>query len=469
MNQNFPLTKEFQMRAFLIQSMVLFVVAVPMAARGHFVWLNVVESGRNAAQVEVYFAETADPGEPHLISKIAGTKVHGFTSASGAPQEISLKEVRDELSAKLTGSAPQGKSYCLEAVCDYGVVAKGGQPFLLQYYAKHIKSDSADSLPQFNDSNRLPLDTQLAFTPQGLTCTVVWKNKPLANAEVVIQLADGNQLDRKTNERGQVDVTVKEKGSFSIRTRHVEAGKSGTHNGKDYAEVRHYATLTCSLAAESVKPADPASLTAASLLQSAREARAVWNGFPGFSADLAVRYNDEIAKGKVVINADGEVALKMPEFSGSKWLQTYLESMVQHRMPGDPESEQVRYVDRDAHHPLGPSIALGDGDQDSVYRVADNVVREVNRKTGRGRFTISVLDVERNAEGKYLPTIYTMTFWNGEGKVDSTHTTHDAWVRVGQFDLPLRTMQVTATDERRDVKLLEFSNHALEKTAKSPD
>jgi hypothetical protein len=197
------------------------------------------------------------------------------------------------------------------------------------------------------------------------------------------------------------------------------------------------------------------------LLSSARDARAVWSDFPGFSADLSVRYNEETVQGKVTITSEGDVVLKMPKFSGADWLKTYLESVVQHRIPGDPESEIVRYVDDGGESALGKKIALSDGELDSVYRIGDNAVREVNRKAGPARFTISVLDVERNAEGKYLPRFYTMTFWNGQGKVTSTSVTHDSWVRVGRFDLPLRTLQVTTADDRRDVKLLEFSNHEL--------
>jgi hypothetical protein len=163
----------------------------------------------------------------------------------------------------------------------------------------------------------------------------------------------------------------------------------------------------------------------------------------------------------MTITADGDVVLKMPSFAGSEWLQTYLESVVQHRMPGDPESESVRYAGEPDGHPLGRKIALGDGEQDSVYRIGDDVVREVNRRAGPGRFTISVLEVQRNQEGKYLPVYYTMTFWNAAGKVTSTSTTQDSWVRVGGYDLPRHTLQVTTGDDRHEVKLLEFSNHEL--------
>ena len=428
-------------------------------AHGHFIWLKVADSGPKP-QVEVYFAESAEPGEPQLLEKIAGTKVWASTTGNAEPQAISLKPVRDELSGKLIGAIPDARSYCLEAICDYGVVDKGGQPFLLQYYARHIHGHPAPSQTAAGASKRAPLDVHLDSTPTGLACTVKWNGKPLPNAEVVIQFPEADVLERMTNEHGQVELVTKTKGPFAIRARHVEPGKSGQRDGKKYVEVRHYATLTASLP-ESSSISAASEVSAADLLRSARKARAVWDNFPGFSADLVVRYNNERVAGKVTISGDGDVILKMAEFSGSKWLQTYLESVVQHRMPGDPESENVRYVGKPDGHPLGREIALGDGEQDSVYRIGDDVVREVNRRAGPGRFTISVLEVLRNQEAKYLPVFYTMTFWNAAGKVTSTSTTQDSWVRVGKYDLPRHTLQVTTADDRHEVKLLEFSNHKL--------
>jgi len=444
--------------ALRILAAIAFTSAVSTAARAHFVWIDVVQGGP-ARQVEVYFAETADPGEPHLIEKIAATKVSAHANDSSPAPTVSLKPVRDELAGKLAGPAPDAKNYCLEAICDYGVVDKGGQPFLLQYYARHIEGDPVRSQTQAG-SPRAPLAIQVTPTATGFSGVVAWQGKPLANAEVVIHFPGGDTIERRTDDRGQIDVATKAKGQFALRTRHIEAAKSGERDGKKYAEIRHYATLTLALADTSNATAD-ARPTAADLLRSAREARAVWSDFPGFSADLAVRYNEQTVKGKVAITSEGDVVFKMPEFAGADWLKTYLESVVQHRMPGDPEGENVRYVDGGGESALGKKIALGDGQQDSMYRIGDNAVREVNRKAGPGRFTISVLDVERNDEGKYLPRFYTMSFWNAQGKVTSTSVTQDSWVRVGRFDLPLRTLQVTTADDRRDVKLLEFSNHAL--------
>jgi hypothetical protein len=97
----------------------------------------------------------------------------------------------------------------------------------------------------------------------------------------------------------------------------------------------------------------------------------------------------------------------------------------------------------------------------SHYRIQVDVIREVNRKMDGGRFTITVLEVRRNAEGKYLPGVYSVNFWNADGSLRSSTTTCEAWVRVATFDLPLTHDSVTAgKDVHKNVRM-EFSQHRL--------
>ena len=97
----------------------------------------------------------------------------------------------------------------------------------------------------------------------------------------------------------------------------------------------------------------------------------------------------------------------------------------------------------------------------SHYRIKDDVIREVNRKSDSGRFTISVLEVRRNEEGKYLPGVYTVSFWNKDGSLRSTTTTTETWKRVGTFDLPLTHDSVaTSANELRNLRM-ELSGHKL--------
>jgi len=89
-------------------------------------------------------------------------------------------------------------------------------------------------------------------------------------------------------------------------------------------------------------------------------------------------------------------------------------------------------------------------------------VREVNRDGGTGRFKTSVLDVYINDEGKYLPHVYNVTFWDGESKaIVSSTTARQTWTKVGPFDLPATLMEVTSKPGDSQTLLIEFTDHEL--------
>ncbi len=59
------------------------------------------------------------------------------------------------------------------------------------------------------------------------------------------------------------------------------------------------------------------------------------------------------------------------------------------------------------------------------------------------RFTISVIEVYRNLEGKYLPRTYTVSFWDAKtGNLKSTSTVLDEWKRVSKWGLPSRLLSI---------------------------
>ena len=156
------------------------------------------------------------------------------------------------------------------------------------------------------------------------------------------------------------------------------------------------------------------------------------------------------------------VTLSGIELKDEKAMVGTLRSLVGHRMPGGETDDKVSFADEQIDHPLGRLIKLDyDSAMASAYRIKDGVIREVNRQMDGGKFTISVFEVHRNAEGKYLPGYYTVSFWNKDGTLRSSSTTHETWVRVGQFDLPATHASVaTGKDEHRNVSMI-FSNHKL--------
>lgn len=80
-------------------------------AHAHFIWVDVKPAEDQKAQAQVFFGEAAEPGEKHLIGKIAHTKAW-LRDAGGKLAEVKLNapaEDKDAVAA-LTGDCPAAGS-----------------------------------------------------------------------------------------------------------------------------------------------------------------------------------------------------------------------------------------------------------------------------------------------------------------------------------------------------------------------
>jgi hypothetical protein len=205
------------------------------------------------------------------------------------------------------------------------------------------------------------------------------------------------------------------------------------------------------------------SATAEQMMIRAHQNRASWDGMVGFSADVLVSNNGEQVEGTVTIRTDGEIDLILPEDFSSDWVHTKLASLVQHRQ-APRENFDVSFADEVKNHPLGRLIKFNDDPaMGSHYRIDGDVITEVHRNMGKTRFTISVTDVTRNAQGKYLPKSYSLSFWNAESdELVSTMNVHDDWITVEGRDLPARLLSIESDNQGgRDVREIRFRNHRL--------
>ncbi|REK10533.1 MAG: DUF3386 family protein [Planctomycetota bacterium] len=428
------------------------------AARAHFIWLDVRPAADGGSQAALYFSEAPEPGEPHLIGKAAATKVW-LRGADGDVQEVKLAAPADE-SAALVAECPGKSPASLEGSWDYGVYQRGpGTGVMLQYYAKRLHGDWAahESLAR---AKKLKLDLVPALSGDKLAVQVLLDGKP-AGVDVVFVDPEGEQHQLETNDEGRAELDALP-GRWAIRAGHVDPEKSGERDGKKYNQTWHYATLVLDVPPASAS-AEP-ELSAIDALKRARDGRAMWEDeFPGFAADLTVHYDDKELQGTVEIDADGGVTLKLPESPAADWAEEQLYSLVQHRMPDGEVSEgNVTYVDEDDSHPLGRKISLGDEDFSSAYRIKDDVIMEVNRFMGPMRFTISVMEIERNAENKYLPRSFTMNFFDSKtGELRHALGYWNSWQRVGQFDLPTKILEIDAHKGGSTTKQIMFNNLRL--------
>ncbi len=201
--------------------------------------------------------------------------------------------------------------------------------------------------------------------------------------------------------------------------------------------------------------------TAEEMMRRAHEARATWEGLPGFAADILVSADGRTASGTVEVGPDGNVSLKLD--GDFPWVERTLRSLAAHRRADARDTYDVSFADEDVCHPLGRLIKINDDAlMGSQYRIREDVITEVHRKLDDVRFTITVLDVVRNVEDKYLPAVYAVSFWEAEsGKLKSTSVVRDEWTRLGRWDVPARVINIETSDGARHVREIRFSGHRL--------
>ncbi|MBX6311706.1 MAG: DUF3386 family protein [Isosphaeraceae bacterium] len=206
-------------------------------------------------------------------------------------------------------------------------------------------------------------------------------------------------------------------------------------------------------------------------LRRAREARATWDeSFPGFTADLVIQMDSAATRGKVQVSPEGDVAVEAPEGQARAWAVEQLRSEVlHHRARPSPFGAQAEFAEPEGKHPLGRLIRLEGDRMGSSYRIAGDQIREVNRTMGGEKFSIKVLLSRKNAEGKYLPEVFTVTYWDAAtGDLKKVETFSVSYIRLGRYDLPATRTQVVSEDKDAPVRRLELSNHRLGGAAASP-
>lgn len=200
---------------------------------------------------------------------------------------------------------------------------------------------------------------------------------------------------------------------------------------------------------------------AVALMKNAHDGRATWDEFPGFSAKLIVSEDDRQATGNITVSTTGKVSVQMSE--SFSWVNRKLRSLVGHRMAGGERQFDVAFADT-KETPLGRLIKINDDAlMGSKYRVQGDVIREVHRNMEDSRFTITVIDVARNKEGRHLPSVYAVSYWDKKsGVLKSTSVVRDTWTRIGSWDLPASQLAVESTNEgTRVVKEIRLVDHRL--------
>lgn len=434
------------------------------AARAHFIWAAVAPDAAGKPAAQLWFSEGAAPGDANLLAKIG----HSKAWRRDLDGKVADLELREEQSAgggawvaTLDGDAPCS----VEAECIYGIFDRGAGPMMLEYYAKSLHGATPAELTQFGRAERLAFDVTPEFVAGGnVKLTVLFKGSAAADTEVTVIGPNDEDLHLKTDGAGQCEFPAKADGLYAVRAFRNEPDVEGEHDGKPYHGIRRYATLTFELAAAATPSTTAApALDANQVLAHAREQRALWDGFPGFEAGLTLQDGEHAVDGKVKVTADGEVELTGFGDMNLGWARGQLESMVQHRFSGNGPESEVEFVAEAVKHPLGTLLRFkNDPEMHSAYRIDGDVISQVNRQMGKSRFSINVIEVHRNPEGKYLPTVFQVNFWEVEGgALKSSMSCYNSWTRVGDYDLPATFTFIDAGDNKNEVRKMVFHDAKL--------
>lgn len=200
---------------------------------------------------------------------------------------------------------------------------------------------------------------------------------------------------------------------------------------------------------------------ATKLYQHVREARALWRDFPGFTADVTVLYNGQHTQGKLTADQDFKIHLALDDEQLKEWSLPKLKSVISHRKYRQQKPIPATFADDQIHHPLGRLVNL-DGKNVS-FRLNQDVMTEVHRRSDKSWFTISTLEVWRTKEAMVLPRSTSVTYRDPQtGAITSNRSNTFTFTRVGTFDLP-ETMLTVESGEKfaRNVGSIKLSNHRL--------
>lgn len=472
------------MRRAMLTSVLVLGAAVALlvapSAQAHFVWAFVPEG---TAGVQVSFAEAPEAGTANLIDRLNPTKAWLNVPGQAVSElKLTANVDKDADTGTLDASVPENGAYAVDVFCRYGVFGKTGKPILLDYYAKHLGGDWWAAKELTAPSARLAFDVAAKLEEGGITLETVWKDAPVAGVELTVWHPSGDEQKLTSDEKGRVRIKRAVPGAYHLLAKHVDDTAKGEIDGKPYDGNWSFSTVTFTVsekaagekvaatnattevaaATDAAKPAAGDEVPASELLARARADRALWQDFYGFTADVKVHIDAQLEQGTIAVDENGKAKFVGIEKNDNSLLRQQLGSMIAHRLPDSSLGDEASYEQEEGLHVLGRRLKLAEESMGSVYRIHDNVVTEVNREMGNQRFTITMLDVEHNAEGKYLPRVFTVSFWNAKsGDLESSMTYFHKWERVGKFDLPAVFVLVSAGKEKREVLKIEMSNFQL--------
>ncbi len=207
-------------------------------------------------------------------------------------------------------------------------------------------------------------------------------------------------------------------------------------------------------------------ISAQELFQAAYQNRYTWDAnFPGYTADITYKYDDQVIKGQVVIDANMKAeVLNVEDEAAKKAIHGQAWEIAVHRVRRAFEqthgANTFRAGNTDATGAV--EIFLGGKSEGDNYKVRNNEVCHVHRLIHGTFVTIDTFSSHDTGEG-YLSHTYNSVYHDPEtgaqkgGKSDFT----DEYEKVGNYYILNRREIRTETAERISIQDFIFSNIEL--------
>ncbi len=227
-------------RIILANSICVLTLAFASPSDAHYLWINRVTVDGKPQGLVYFGADPTDEGY-HFPDKLSNTKLWS-RAADRACTEVATKKIDTDDRVGLIGPVTR-QSPVLEASQVYGIYGTS----LLVYHAKHVDGTSAKSINSAGASKELALDIVPHVNGKAVQIAVLWKGKPLANADVSIFDGDSEPIDKKTDKDGRLSFVPESGKLIGVLATTTKNDKAGTQEGKSYKGVVHYSSLTFNL------------------------------------------------------------------------------------------------------------------------------------------------------------------------------------------------------------------------------
>lgn len=212
-----------------VAAALTFLLACPVAARAHFLWLLAEKSG-DALELHAFLSEQPLPDLPEFMKHIEKSQI----TAGGKPLAWSRGE------NTFLVPLPDDKPAEVDGWCDLGVMTRGGATFRLVYTARVQLALPREDAKESLEGLRL---RALGASDGKSDVQVTFNGKPAAGSVVKLYLEEGDPIELKADGDGRLSCAGVVEGKTGLLAKWIEKGE-GQANGKTYGETRHYATLT---------------------------------------------------------------------------------------------------------------------------------------------------------------------------------------------------------------------------------